>query len=111
MDEPFRVLLTDQAVRMLRRVGKKYGAKTYGILRDLIKGLAHEPDKQGEPLRGRLSGLFSLHYSRFRVIYQIRERTCEVLVVAVGHHASGSRKDIYELLERIVEQGGLQDEK
>ena len=67
----YRVRLTDEAIKMLRRLGRRYGAKTYHTLRDLIKGLDFEPEKKGEPLRRQLQGLYSLHYSRFRVIYHI----------------------------------------
>ena len=70
--EYFRLKLTDSATNDLRKIGKRYGKKTYETLRDLVGDLEFEPEKKGEPLRGRLSALFSRHYSRFRIIYHIR---------------------------------------
>ena len=101
----YRVLLTDEAKDMLRRLGKKYGKKTYQVLRDLIRGLAVEPEKKGIELRAPLSGFYSLHYSRFRIIYMIEDDVAKVLVVGAGFHESGSRKDVYQVIERLVKSG------
>ena len=84
--EDFRVVLTTAAKEMFRKIGRKYGKKTYEVLRDLVKGLESEPEKQGFPLRAPLHGLYSLHYSRFRVIYRIENNEARVLVVAAGYH-------------------------
>jgi len=92
---------------MLRKIGKRYGKKTYEVLRDLIQGLEFEPQKKGEALRGQLHGLHSLHYSRFCVIYRIEKKDAVVLVVAAGYHESEARTDIYEVLERLVESGSI----
>jgi len=103
----YRVRIAESAKTDLRRIGKKYGKKTYEVIRDLIQSLEFEPDKKGEPLTGPLRGLFSLHYSRFRIIYRIANDELVVFVVATGFHSSGSRKDIYKLLERAIESGSL----
>ena len=103
----FRVRLTDRAKDDLRRIGKKYGKKTYETIRDLIRGLEFDPEKQGEPLQGILRGLYSLHYSRFRLIYRIDKEEFVVLVVAGGYHKEDSRTDIYKLIERALESGRL----
>lgn len=105
--ESFRVRIADQATDMLRQIGKKYGAKTYGILRDLIRELEISPEQRGEPLRGQLKGLWSLHHSRFRVIYYIDHGECVVVVVAAGYHESGSRRDIYKVIKRLVQSGQI----
>ena len=103
----FRIELTDAAIRMLRRIGKKYGKDTYETLRDLIKELEFNPDQKGQALRKPLHGLFSLHYSRFRVLYSIDNNELRVIIVAAGHHASGSRNDIYDLVKRLIENGDI----
>jgi len=103
----FRVRITASAKNDLRRIGKRYGKKTYQTIRDLIRGLEVEPDKKGEPLRGRLRGLYSCHYSRFRVVYRIDQGELSVLVVGTGYHEADSRTDIYKVLERLVESGRL----
>lgn len=106
-DQPqiYVVRITKTAQEMLRRLGKKYGRKTYASLRSLILNLESEPDKKGEALKPPLAGLHSLHYSRFRVIYRINRGVAEVITVAVGHHESGSRDDIYEIVQRLVRSG------
>lgn len=107
-DFRFQVVLTKTATDMLRQIGKKYGKKTYETLRDLIAGLEHQPDQKGEALHRPLQGLHSLHYSRFRVIYRIESGNAIVLVVAAGHHASGERDDIYQIIRRLVENGTIE---
>ena len=101
----YRVRLTDEATKMLRSIGRKYGKKTYEILRDLIRDLESEPQKKGFALRGKLAGFWSLHYSRFRVIYRIDDGRIRVVVVGAGYHESGSRRDIYAVLERLSDSG------
>ncbi len=101
----FRVRIGESATDDLRRIGKKFGKKTYEIIRDLILDLAFEPKKKGEPLRGKLRGLHSLHYSRFRIIYRVQNDALMVLVVAAGWHESDSRKDVYALIEKALEAG------
>ena len=105
--EYFRVKLVDRAIDDLRRIGKRYGKKTYETIRDLVRDLEFEPNKKGEPLRGTLSGLYSRHYSRFRIIYHVDSDELVVLVIACGFHEDGSRKDIYKLIERALESGTL----
>ncbi len=106
--EHFLVRLTAEAEKMLRRIGKKYGKKTYEVLRDRIFDLEIEPEQKGQALRGQLSGLYSMHYSRFRVIYRIDRGVAEVLVIGAGFHASGTRADIYRVIERMVDSGDLE---
>ena len=101
----YRVRLTDEATKMLRSIGRKYGKKTYEILRDLIRDLESEPQKKGFALRGKLAGFWSLHYSRFRVIYRIDDGRIRVVVVRAGYYESGSRRDIYAVLERLSDSG------
>jgi mRNA-degrading endonuclease RelE of RelBE toxin-antitoxin system len=90
---------------MLRRIGKKHGRSTYDHLKDLIRELEFEPEKKGQALGGPLKGLYSLHYARFRVIYRVEHPRSLVIVVATGYHASSTRRDIYEVLTRLVEKG------
>lgn len=97
----FRVRIGESATDDLRRIGKKFGRKTYEIIRDLI--LEFEPEKKGEPLRGRLRGLHSRHYSRFRIIYRVQKKALVVLVIAAGWHESDSRKDVYALIEKALD--------
>ena len=107
----YTVRITDTADRMLLKIRKKYGKKTYTSLRVLILDLESEPDKKGEALKPPLAGLHSLHYSRFRVIFRINQGVAEVITVAVGHHETGSRDDIYEVVQRLVRSGIIDIER
>lgn len=103
----FRVQLTESAKDDLRLIKKTYGRRTYETLRDLIIDLEFEPEKKGEPLTGRLKGLYSRHYSRFRIIFRIERPNFLVIVIGSGFHRSDSRSDIYKAIERMLDSGSL----
>ena len=65
--------------------------------------LADEPEKQGKALLGELAGLRSLRASgqRYRIIYKVERGRVLVLIVAVGIRKQGSRRDVYELAQRL----------
>ena len=54
--------------------------------------LGREPHS-GQPLRGRLRGLYSLKVGSYRVIYQLLDAGKTVRVVAVRHRAVAYRRD------------------
>lgn len=102
-----RVRVVESAKKDLRRIAKKYGKNTYETVRDLILDLEFDPEQKGRALRGRLHGLYSRHYSRFRIIYRIDGAELIVVVIAAGYHASDSRSDIYRSIERLIESGEM----
>ena len=106
----YRVQLTGRAKKDLRKIGKRKGKSTYEKLRDLINDLEFEPAEKGDALTGPLRGFFSLHYSRYRVIYVVEEGEARVIAVSVGYHESGSRHDIYRIVTRLVEMGAIDPE-
>lgn len=73
-------------------------------IRDRIDGLAEEPEKQGKPLTGELTGYRSLRAvgQRYRIIYRIEEGKVLVLVMALGIRKEGSGKDIYALARKLL---------
>jgi mRNA interferase RelE/StbE len=73
-------------------------------IRDRIDGLAEEPEKQGKPLTGELTGYRSLRAvgQRYRIIYRIEEGKVLVLVMALGIRKEGSGKDIYALAQKLL---------
>ena len=73
-------------------------------IRDRIDGLAEEPEKQGKPLTGELTGYRSLRAvgQRYRIIYRIKEGKVLVLVMALGIRKEGSGKDIYVLAQKLL---------
>ena len=73
-------------------------------IRDRIDGLAEEPEKQGKPLTGELTGYRSLRAvgQRYRIIYRIEEGKVLVLVMVLGIRKEGSGKDIYVLAQKLL---------
>ncbi|MBI5245247.1 MAG: type II toxin-antitoxin system RelE/ParE family toxin [Elusimicrobia bacterium] len=74
-----------------------------------IDGLAHNPELQGKPLIGELSGLRSLRAAgqRYRIIYTVNRRIVTVIILAVGVREEGDRRDIYELAKKLIRMGLL----
>ncbi len=72
-----------------------------------IDTLAEEPNKQGKPLRGWLSGYMSVRAAgqRYRVVYRIDSAERRVTAYMVGIRKEGSRQDVYVLAQRLVERG------
>ncbi|MBI2115571.1 MAG: type II toxin-antitoxin system RelE/ParE family toxin [candidate division NC10 bacterium] len=101
MPIPYRVVLTPTARSMLaaikdRRIQEK--------IREKIDGLARDPDLQGKPLLGELTGLRGVRAvaQRYRIIYRVHQDRVEVLVVAIGLRREGHREDIYRLAQRLL---------
>lgn len=97
----YRVIIEPSALKMLgdisdRRVQEK--------IRSRIDGLAVEPEKQGKPLSGELSGYRSLRAvgQHYRIIYRIEKAKVIVFVVGVGIRKEGSKADIYELAKKLL---------
>lgn len=81
-------------------------------IRDRIDGLSENPELQGKPLIGDLSGYFSLRAvgQRYRIVYRIDGKRVTVLVVAVGIRKSGSKDDVYTLARKLLRLGLLDSE-
>jgi len=69
-----------------------------------IDGLTEDPEKQGKPLVGELSGYRSVRAAgqRYRIVYRVEGKTVTVLVVALGIRKEGSRADIYSLARKLL---------
>lgn len=85
-------------------VGSYQDRRVRDKIRDRIDGLAEEPEKQGKPLTGELTGYRSLRAvgQRYRIIYRIEEGKVLVLVMALGIRKEGSGKDIYALAQKLL---------
>ena len=95
------IVLTPGAQEMLqgitdRRVREK--------ICERIDGLTGEPEKQGKPLIGELSGYRSIRADgqRCRIIYRAEGGMVLVIVVAIGIRKEGARKDIYSLAKKLL---------
>jgi mRNA interferase RelE/StbE len=74
-----------------------------------IDDLKKDPDKQGKPLLGELSGYRALRAvgQRYRIIYHVEKNKVMVLIVALGIRKEGSRADVYELAQKLLRLGLL----
>jgi len=94
------VVLTPTAQSMLAGISDR---RIRRLISDRIDGLAEEPEKQGAPLVGELTGYRSIGAAgqRYHVIYRLEDEEVIVVIVAVGIRKEGSRTDIYELARRL----------
>jgi mRNA interferase RelE/StbE len=101
MLQTYRVVLTHEAEAMLTALADR---RVQQILLDKMRGLSHEPEKQGKPLVGDLSGYRSLRAAgqRYRIIYRIERKRITVVVIAAGLRKEGSRSDIYALAQKLL---------
>lgn len=100
----FSIELTPTALEHLqavadRRVRRKIASK--------IDALAREPEKQGKPLTGELSGFRSVRAAgqRYRIVYRVDGGRIVVFVVAVGLRRQGDKADIYALAQKLIRLG------
>jgi len=77
------------------------------LLDEKIRGLAHVPEMQGEPLRDDFAGYRALHVvgNRYRIIYRVDHDVVSVFVVAAGIRKAGDKNDVYEVMRRYVRLG------
>jgi len=97
----YRIVLTPTALRLLEAISDR---RIREQIRDRIDGLAHEPEQQGKPLKGELSGFRSVRAvgQRYRIIYRVERAQVVVLIVAVGLRKAGDRHDIYRLAQKLI---------
>jgi len=60
------------------------------VLAAIFDSIAANPDRAGKPLRGEFEGLHSARRGDFRIIYEILEDECVVLL-----HRAAHRRDVY----------------
>lgn len=70
--------------------------------------LGSDPDKRGRPLTGNLTGYWSLHWSRYRIICLIDDEGETVFVVAAGIREEHKPRDIYQLAKKLLRRGLLE---
>jgi len=99
----YKIKLTEIAVHMLK--GIEATARNQIISK--IDQLKDEPKLLGKALVGPLKEFRSVRAAgqRYRIIYQIQEEMIIVLVVAIGIRKSGDKKDIYELMKKLLKTG------
>jgi len=81
----YKIRLTAFARKQVRKIDQRYLSALYKAL----DRLANNP-RQGEPLGGKFKGAWKLRFSRYRVIYLIRDWEMVVIVIDVDH-----RRQVY----------------
>lgn len=97
----WEIRLTKTAKSLLLAISDR---RVCRLVAERIDGLAQQPEKQGKPLTGELSGLHSLRAAgqRYRILYRLEDQEVVVLVVALGLRKHGSGKDIYQLAKKLL---------
>ncbi|MEG3848812.1 type II toxin-antitoxin system RelE/ParE family toxin [Microcoleus sp. herbarium19] len=98
----YEIQLTPLALEMLEAVKDR---REQEKLRDRIDRLKVEPQKQGKALVDNLSGFRSIRAvgQRYRIVYQVEQDRVLVVVVGLGRRKDGDKKDIYTILEKLLE--------
>ncbi len=98
----YTVWWTEQAIELTNAIGdRRIRAKLWGA----ADSLREHPHEKGRPLRDELTGFRSLHWSRYRIIYEIDEATRQVRIAVVGMRSEGKERDVYETARRLLAQG------
>lgn len=97
----YQIVVTPTALKMLKGISDR---RIRAKISDVIDRLSTDPDKQGKPLTGELSGFRSIRAvgKRFRIIYKIQKERIVVVVVAAGIRKEGHREDIYALAKKLI---------
>lgn len=100
------IKISPTALNMLKGISDR---RVRDKIIEKIDHLAVSPEKQGKPLVGELTGYRSVRAvgQRYRIIYRIEDEQVVVLVVAIGIRKEGSRRDVYELAQKLIRVGLL----
>ena len=102
----WQVEFTKPALEQLQGITDK---RIRGILFERAEALATDPENQGKPLRGELSGFRSLkvYRQRYRIIYRVEREKVIVVVIAIGIRKEGDRADVYQIVVRLIRSGHI----
>ncbi|SHF83536.1 mRNA interferase RelE/StbE [Modicisalibacter ilicicola DSM 19980] len=85
----WRIDLTDDAVKQLKKIGHTDAKRIRDYLRFRIQSL-EDPRQLGKPLSGQLSELWRYPVGDYRIIASIEDHEVRILLIRVGH-----RREIY----------------
>lgn len=97
----YRIIIQPTAMKMLAEISDR---RIQEKIRDRIDALKEDPEKQGKPLLGELTGYRTVRAvgQRYRIIYQVERDKILVLVVALGIRNEGGKKDVYALARKLL---------
>lgn len=85
----WRIELTDDAVKQLKKMGHTDAKRIRDYLRSRVQPL-EDPRQSGKPLTGHLGELWRYRVGDYRIIARIEDEEVLILVIRIGH-----RRDIY----------------
>ncbi len=96
----YAIAVTDIAKQMLKEISDR---RIRAKIAERIDKLANDPELQGKPLQGILTGYRSIRAvgQRCRIIYKIHEERVIVNIVGIGIRKEGGKEDIYERLRKL----------
>ena len=105
----YRIQLTELAAQMLRNL--ETTARNQIIRK--IEQLREDPVLLGKPLVGPLKDYRSVRAAgqRCRIVCRIQEDQVLVIVAAAKLRRAGDKKDIYELMKKLVKTGIVQPDR
>ena len=100
--QQWRIVVTAEAKRQLAAIKDE---RVREVIKDALKGLSLEPEKQGKALTGELEGYRSLRTAgqRYRILYKAENGYVTVYVVAVGLRREGDKADVYEVAKKLLQ--------
>lgn len=101
MVSAYRIVIAPSALKLLSDMADR---RVQAAIRERIEGLAHEPERQGKPLTGELSGYRSLRVvgQRYRIVYRVGRARLIVSIIAAGIRKEGDRGDVYALAKKLL---------
>lgn len=82
--------IKEQALKQLKKIDKQAAARILRFLDERIVG-DEDPRRFGKELKGELKGIWRYRVDDYRMLCDIQNNVCIVLVVRIGH-----RKMIYD---------------
>jgi mRNA interferase RelE/StbE len=103
----YKIKLTKIAVENIKSIEKS--ARTQILTK--IESLKVNPLLLGKYLKGPLKEYRSIRAAgqRYRIIYKVIEEEIIVIVIAVGIRKDGDKKDIYELMKKLIKTNLLEE--
>jgi len=90
MSLTWKVLYHPEVDKDLSRIGKRRAKR---VIKAIDEKLLIEPETFGAPLRQGLTGLRKLRVGDIRIVYQVKKKRIEVLIITIGQRADG---DVYK---------------
>ncbi|MCL2225237.1 MAG: type II toxin-antitoxin system RelE/ParE family toxin [Defluviitaleaceae bacterium] len=86
----YELIFTDKAEKQFSKMDKYAQTQINNYLGKHFGFAASNPRSHGKPLTGRLKGFWRYEAGKYRIICDIRDNVCMVVVIKIGH-----RKEIY----------------